>query len=322
MSLPVALTDLTGLPAARRPPEAPALVGLPGAAEAPRPAFAPEAPRPFIKWVGGKRRLLPTLLEQVPRSFRRFHEPFLGGGAFYFAASVAFPRPQSPAVLADRNLRLIRTWRAVRDDVEGLIARLREYAAHHDRTQFEAVRALNPDTFAADAEVGAWFIYLNKTGYNGLYRVNRRGVFNVPFGRQSNPTICDDQNLRACARALAGVDLRHAAFDESTADAAPGDFVYFDPPYVPVSATADFTGYTEDGFSLADHARLRDHAATLAARGVHVVLSNADTPLVRRLYDGFRQAQVFMPRAVNRDAAGRGPVAELLLSAGPAVASA
>lgn len=322
MSLPVVVTAHTEPGEPLRPLAPPALVGLPGAADTPAPAFSPEAPRPFIKWVGGKRRLLPVLLEQVPRSFRRFHEPFLGGGAFFFAAATAFPRPHSPALLADRNLRLIRTYRAVRDDVEGLIGRLREYAAHHDRAQFEAVRALDPDTFAADADVGAWFIYLNKTGYNGLYRVNRRGVFNVPFGRQANPTICDDQNLRACARALAGVELRHAAFDESTADAAPGDFVYFDPPYVPLSATADFTGYTEDGFTHSDHERLRDHAATLAARGVHVVLSNSDTPLVRALYDGFRQAQVYMPRAVNRDATKRGPVAELLLSAGPAVALA
>lgn len=273
------------------------------------------SPKPFVKWVGGKRRLVPELLRQAPKDFGRYHEPFVGGGALFFGMAHEH-RPEGRwANLSDTNLRLIRTWRAIRDDVEGVVARLRDYAENHDKEQYYAVRALPVDELEDDADVAAWFIYLNKTGFNGLYRVNRRGGFNVPMGRYKKPNICDDQNLRACHRALQGVDIRHEGFDAVAARAEPGDFVYFDPPYVPASDTSNFTSYTRDGFGLAEQEKLRDVARGLKAKGVRVILSNSDTPPVRTLYRrGFRKRQVLVGRAINSKATRRGAVAELIIS--------
>jgi DNA adenine methylase len=277
-------------------------------------AVAP-APKPFIKWVGGKRRLVPELLRQAPSRFGRYHEPFVGGGALFFGLAEEHAGRDRWACISDTNLRLVRTYRAVRDDVEGLVARLRDYAEAHDKDQYYAVRALDVDAMEHDADVGAWFIYLNKTGFNGLYRVNRKGGFNVPMGRYKNPNICDDENLRACSRALQGVDIRHEGYEKAARRAVEGDFVYFDPPYVPASATANFTAYTRDGFGLAEQEKLRDVARDLKKRGVRVILSNSDTPPVRSLYQrGFAKRQVMMTRAVNSRASKRGSVPELLIS--------
>ncbi len=265
-----------------------------------------QAPRPFLKWAGGKRQLLPALLRHVPGRYGTYFEPFLGGGALYFALQ---PRG---AVLADTNLRLIRTYRGVRDDVEGVIERLRTYP--HDAEFFYAMRERDIDA-AGDAEVGAWFIYLNRIAYNGLYRVNRRNRFNVPFGRYANPTICDADNLRACAAALAGVDLRPGDFDQALRDARRDDFVYFDPPYVPLSPTASFTSYTSQGFGPDEQVRLRDRARRLKESGVHVLLSNSSTDFVRELYgDGFHLEEVAATRLVNSRSSRRGPIPELVMT--------
>ncbi|MFM2247548.1 MAG: adenine methylase [Pseudomonadota bacterium] len=279
------------------------------------PAQPPAQARPFVKWAGGKRRLIDELLEGAPAGFRRYHEPFVGGGALFFALAGRYVRPGAWASLSDVNIRLVRTWRAVQNDVEGLILRLKDYAEAHDEEQFYAVRAIDVDKFDDDTDVAAWFIYLNKTAYNGLYRVNRSGGFNVPLGRYADPQICDPDGLRLASRALAGAHIEHAAFDSVLDRALPGDFVYFDPPYVPVSHTADFTSYTADGFSMADQARLRDVAAALKDRGVHVLLSNSDTATVRELYQGsFHHRTVLCGRAINSRASSRGRVAELLIS--------
>ena len=276
----------------------------------------PPASRPFVKWAGGKRRLLRDLQGDIPERFGRYHEPFVGGGALFFHLAGRRPPASEPwAVLSDANRRLVRTYRAVRDQPKRLIERLREHAADHSKDSFYAVRALDPDSFVDDVEVAAWFIYLNKTGFNGLYRVNRKGGFNVPMGRYKNPNICDGDNLRACSRALQGVDIRHEGFEKAASRAVDGDFVYFDPPYVPASATANFTAYTSDGFGFAEQERLRDVARDLKGRGVRVILSNSDTPPVRSLYQrGFAKRQVMMTRAVNSRATKRGSVPELLIS--------
>ncbi|MEC7949133.1 MAG: DNA adenine methylase [Myxococcota bacterium] len=277
-------------------------------------ATAP-APKPFIKWVGGKRRLVPELLRQAPRRFGRYHEPFVGGGALFFGLAEEHAGREGWACLSDTNLRLVRTYRAVRDDVEGLVARLRDYADAHDKDQYYAVRALDVDAMDDDADVAAWFIYLNKTGFNGLYRVNRKGGFNVPMGRYKKPNICDGDNLRACHRVLQGVEIHHEGFEQAEKRAVEGDFVYFDPPYVPASATSNFTAYTRDGFGLGEQEKLRDVARDLKNRGVRVILSNSDTPPVRSLYQrGFAKRQVMMTRAVNSQASKRGGVPELLIS--------
>ncbi len=263
-------------------------------------------PRPFLKWVGGKRQLVPALLTHAPARFGRYHEPFLGGGALFFHLLPA------RAVLTDTNERLVRTWKGVRDSVEAVIGLLSVYP--HDRAFFERLRA-TPIDGATDAEVAAWFIYLNRTGFNGLYRVNRRNLFNVPFGSYTNPTICDASTLRAASAALAGTELHVEDFGGVLERAEPGDFVYFDPPYVPLSATSSFTGYTANGFGMAEQIRLRDTAARLKARGVHVVLSNSSAPAVHELYGkGFQATPVAAARNINCDGARRGPVTELILA--------
>lgn len=261
--------------------------------------------RPFLKWVGGKRQLLPRLVAHAPATFGRYYEPFVGGGALFFHL-----RP-ARAVLADANERLVRTYRGVRDDVESVIALLQTYP--YERNFYYRMRAV-PIDHASDVEVAAWFVYLNRAGFNGLYRVNRQNGFNVPFGRYDNPRICDADNLRACAVALRDAELVVADFDASTRAARRGDFAYFDPPYVPLSATSCFTSYAAEGFDADDQRRLRRTAAALKKRGVKVLLSNSSAPFVRELYaSGFACVEVDARRAVSCKGDGRGPVKELLL---------
>jgi DNA adenine methylase len=264
--------------------------------------------RPFLKWAGGKRQLLPHLLRHVPPSVRstgRYYEPFVGGGALFFAL-----RP-ARATLADVNERLVRAYRGVAHHVGDVVRLLGGYP--HASEFFYRLRAEAIDA-RSDAEVAAWFIYLNRTGYNGLYRVNRKNVFNVPFGRYANPTVCDEPTLRACAAALAGTTLLVADFEKVVSSARRGDFVYFDPPYAPLSATSSFTSYTSDGFGPDDQRRLRDVARRLKKRGVHVLLSNSSAPLTRELYaDGFEVFEVPATRMLNSKGDGRGAIAELVI---------
>jgi DNA adenine methylase len=261
--------------------------------------------RPFVKWAGGKRQLLPELRRHVPERFGRYFEPFVGGGALFFEL-----RP-SAARLTDVNARLIRTYSGVRNDVERVIGLLESYP--HDERFFYELRDRDVD-LGTDAEVAAWFIYLNKVGFNGLYRVNRKNRFNVPFGRHKNPTICDAATLRACSAALQRAELSVADFADSVADAGPGDLVYFDPPYVPLSVTSNFTSYTSDGFGPEAHKRLRDLALQLKERGVHVILSNSSADFVRDLYrPSFTTTEVLATRLVNSKVTRRGAITELVI---------
>jgi DNA adenine methylase len=267
-------------------------------------------PRPFLKWVGGKRQIIEALLDHVPALGRAstYHEPFVGGGALFFALR------HSRAMLSDNNERLVRTYKGVRDRVEDVVKLLRQYKRKHDPDFFQHMRQKQVDELQDDAAVAAWMIYLNKTGFNGLYRVNSRNMFNVPLGRYENPAICDEANLRACSRALQGVDIAHRDFTTVLQHARKGHFVYFDPPYVPLSATSSFTGYTADGFGPSDQERLRDVARELKARGVHVLLSNSGAGFVREIYaEGFELQEVQASRQVNCNAKGRGKIKELLI---------
>ena len=264
-----------------------------------------KVPRPFVKWVGGKRQLLGELSRRIPKHFGTYHEPFVGGGALFFHL-----HPQA-AALYDRNERLIRAYRGVQRHLDEVIAQLSD--CRNDKEFFLYLRDLPIDD-GSDAEVAAWLIYLNKTGYNGLYRVNKSNGYNVPFGRYKNPNICDERNLRACAEALKSVELHHADFNAVLHRAVEGDFVYFDPPYVPLSKTSNFTSYTRESFDLDDQERLRNTAQELKQRGVHVLLSNSATSEVRELYaDGFSCRQVMVARAVNSKSDGRGKIPELLI---------
>lgn len=260
--------------------------------------------RPFLKWVGGKGRVLPQLIPLLPDRFEAYYEPFIGGGAMFFSL-----QPKN-AALWDINEELITCYRVIRDQVEDLIAALRLH--RYEKDYYYALRALDPATMAP-VQRAARTICLNRTGFNGLYRVNRSGGFNVPFGRHSNPTICDASNLRLCSEALAGVQLENQDFIELADNAKRGDFVYFDPPYVPRSPTSAFTSYSAAGFKLVDQQRLAELFARLAKRGVKVMLSNSDVPLVHELYDGFSIDIVMASRNINSRADRRGAISEVVV---------
>lgn len=294
-------------------------IGMPGdkhtCDKAPSSVAASASPtvfaRPFLKAVGGKTALLTEILLRLPTKICTYYEPFLGGGAVFFA--LARERRFERAMLADTNEEFGCAYKALGNDVDEVILELKKHV--YEEKHYYSVRAQDPRKLDRNTRA-ARLIYLNKTGFNGLYRVNKRGEFNVPFGRYTNPTICDEQNLRAVADVLVetNASVTSLDFEKSVSTAVRGDAVYFDPPYVPASKTANFTGYTAGGFTKDDQERLRNVAEKLVARGIHVLLSNSDTPLVRELYDGFKIEEVQAPRRVNSKGSKRGNVGELLIS--------
>jgi DNA adenine methylase len=265
---------------------------------------------PVVKWVGGKTKLLPELLSRVPERFGRYYEPFCGGAAMFFRLA------PKRAVLADSNADLVNLYTALADDVEAVIARLEHHRATHDERHYYAMRTRWNDRDHAwpAVERAAAFVYLNKTCFNGLWRVNRAGDFNVPIGRYTDPPICVPDTLRAAHAALAHAQLRNAPYHDAVADARAGDFLYFDPPYDPVTTTANFTSYTADAFGPDDQRTLADTARALVRRGCKVMLSNSDTPFIRSLYKGFKIDRVKCARAINSNAAKRGDVDELIIT--------
>lgn len=266
---------------------------------------------PIVKWAGGKTRLLPRLLAEVPSRFRRYYEPFMGGAALFFALE-----PEQ-AVLGDVNKALVATYRAVVEGPDALIRRLLEHRSRHAReAYFYEVRSWwNHDPAPRSVEeIGAAMIYMNKTGFNGLWRENKKGEFNVPRGNYDNPVIFDEETLRAASVALSRARILCARFDETTADAGDGDFVYFDPPYDPLSDTSSFTAYAANPFGKAEQRALAEHARLLRDRGAFVMLSNNDTPFVRELYDGFEISTAPCGRSINSKASGRGKIDEVIIT--------
>ena len=225
---------------------------------------------PFVKWAGGKRGLIPNIVQLLPETFNDYWEPFVGGGAAFFALDSRIRK----AHLSDLNLDLILTYKMVRKDPGALIAALKGHAAKHDRTYYQEVRSSEPQD---PVELAARFIYLNKTCYNGLYRVNKQGKFNVPCGRYSSPIICDEDNLLNASKVLGKASVKRWSFDHIRPKA--GDLVYCDPPY-----HGTFAAYTGVRFDDNDHKRLRDLCVQWVSEGVHVIVSNSDTPYISRLY--------------------------------------
>lgn len=272
---------------------------------------ATKAATPVIKWAGGKRRLLAEILARTPETIETYYEPFCGGAAVFFAL-VGYKRFKK-AVLNDLNKELIGTYRVIQEStVHDLIALLKTYP--HDRDFYNQLRLVPPHETESPVHMAARFLYLNRTSYNGLYRVNKSGQFNAPFGRYDNPRICDPELLLRAQEALQGVELTSDDFDMVAARAVEGDFVYFDPPYLPLSETANFTSYTSNGFGYHDHQRLMVAMASLRDRKVRALLSNSDTPAIRTLFEGFQVDQVTAPRSINSNGAKRGNIGELLVS--------
>lgn len=269
-------------------------------------------PRPVLKWVGGKGQLLGELERAVAASgwTGRYHEPFVGGGALFFHLYRQGKLGARKACLSDTNTRLVDVYHGIQENVEEVIALLEAHKAAHCKDHYYEVRAEVPDSVVARA---ARIIYLNKTCFNGLFRENSKGEFNVPMGRYKNPLICDAPNLRAVAEALKKAKVEQRSFDAVVGRAEPGDLVYFDPPYHPVSATASFTAYHAGAFAETDQRALAEVYAALDAKGVKVILSNSYTDLVLSLYARFKPRQVFASRNVNSRADRRGKVPEALV---------
>jgi len=280
------------------------------AAVAARIEQQPREAAPFVKWAGGKGRLLSQLRPLLPSGVEQMRhvEPFVGGGALFFS------RRPARALLTDINPALVATYSAIRDDVAAVIDALRRLASRHSKESYYEIRErYNEGRRLSVSQRAAMFIYLNKTCFNGLHRVNRRGEFNVPVGSYKNPRILNEDALQAASHALEGAQLRCEPFDALLENAKPGDFIYFDPPYEPLSQTASFTSYTRDGFNREDQTRLRDVYKALDRRGCKLMLSNSDVPFIRNLYRDFRIDTVAAPRAINCDAKKRGKVTEILV---------
>ncbi|MEM2100328.1 MAG: DNA adenine methylase [Thermoproteota archaeon] len=275
-------------------------------------------PVPFVKWAGGKGQLLQDFEKYFPPEFGTYYEPFLGGGAVFF--HLLSKKRIRKAVISDLNKDLINCYVAIRDHIDELLQQLRRLQRHAKDKDFYYNKArkrfneINLNTgLEGNIEKAALLIYLNKTCYNGLYRVNKKGEFNVPWGRYKNPNIYDEENLLAINRVLRLKDIVISCDDyqQVVKNAGKGDFIYLDPPYQPISPTANFTEYTSESFTIADQQRLAEVFRQLSSRGCMVMLSNS--PKVYDLYNGYTIVKVNATRAISCVGSRRGPVEELLI---------
>lgn len=288
--------------------------------------------KPFVKWVGGKRQLLPDIERRLPDSFKTeseltYVEPFVGGGAVLFHLLENYPNIKR-AVINDVNPKLIATYRAVRDNLKELTAILTELQNTYIEIKDEEARKafylevrerFNHDILS-NVENAAYLIFLNRTCFNGLYRVNSKGYFNVPFGKYPNPTICDTATLAADSQLLQRVEIMQGDFEQVETYATPGAFVYIDPPYRPLDATSCFNSYDKSGFDDAEQLRLGRFLDRLTSNGCAVMLSNSDgkgrnseDTFLDDLYKGYVVERVYAKRAVNANPAKRGKLTELLV---------
>ena len=263
---------------------------------------------PIVKWVGGKRQLMFELLKNMPKSYNRYFEPFIGGGALFFEL-----QPEN-AYISDMNEELINLYSVVRDNVYELISDLNKHEV--SKEYFLEIRNLDrTDEYKnlSNVQRASRFIYLNRTCFNGLYRVKSQGQFNVPYGNYKNPRIVDENNLLNCSELLKNTEIKCADFSEILTKVKRDDFVYFDPPYVPLNETSSFTSYTKDGFDMDMQFKLREVCDELDSMGVMFMLSNSDTKFVNELYSNYEIKKVFASRAVNANAEGRGKITEVLV---------
>lgn len=262
--------------------------------------------KPFLKWAGGKSNLLPKLRKLVPEGYNKYMEPFLGGGALFFDLC------PSHAIISDLNSELINCYIAVRDHSEEILEKLKEIPVN-SKTYYE-IRDLNPREIGK-IERAVRLIYLNKTCYNGLYRVNKKGEFNTPYGKNDNVRVYTPKIIRRASRALKNAIILQGDFEPTLIKyATPEDFIYLDPPYPPVGEYSDFTRYTRDFFYEKDHFRLAEVVQRLDKSGCKFVLSSAKHPMTLKLYAGFRKIEVKAPRYINCKGDNRGYVSELLIT--------
>ena len=272
--------------------------------------------RPFLKWAGGKRQLLPEIRRYIPKKIQgTYYEPFIGGGAVFFDI-----QPKK-AVINDRNSELIDCYEVIRDSVDDLIEELKKHQQNHSENYYYEIRGWDrrkeyPQN-KSRIERAARIIFLNKTCYNGLFRVNSQGQFNVPFGRHKKVNIFDEAVLRAVSQYLNAkqnkIEITNKDFADALMSAKKGDFIYFDPPYDPVSSTASFTKYDINGFNRDEQRRLKEVVEDLDNRGCQILLSNAYTDFISDLYCNYRKIKISANRSINSNALKRGKVDEILV---------
>ncbi len=279
--------------------------------------YKKENPKPFVKWVGGKRQLAKQFRDldlYPPDEFNpetgTYFEPFVGGGAMFFDL---LPKK---AILSDLNSELTTAFNIIKENVLDLIKALRKHKQKNNKEYFLKVRAQNIAKLS-NLEIAARFIYLNRTCFNGMYRVNKSGGFNVPFGKYENPLICDEKNLLKINEKLKGIKILNEDYKKALEKAKKGDFVYFDPPYYPINATSSFTSYTKEGFLKKEQTELRDTFLKLHKKGCFVMLSNSDTPFIKNLYSNLDKKisinNIYASRAINSNASKRGKIKEVVV---------
>jgi DNA adenine methylase len=241
----------------------------------------------------------------MPVKFNTYFEPFAGGGAVFFSCSF------KAAVIGDINAELINAYKVIRNNVHGLIDSLKKH--YYNKDYYYKVRSMIPAEMD-ETERASRFIFLNRTCYNGLYRVNKKGMFNVPFGRYKSPLICDEENLLLVSDKLKNTKISYADYKDTVSTAEKNDFIYFDPPYAPLNSTSNFVGYTENGFSKCSQANLRDHIMELTDRGAFCMLSNSYTEEIVKLYRGFNIQIIKAGRSVNSNGKKRGKIEELIMT--------
>ncbi len=270
--------------------------------------------KPFLKWVGGKGQLLTQFQSLFPKKYNSYFEPFIGGGAVFFSIN-----PQK-AHINDINKTLVQTYTHIKNDVEKLIKSLakleKEFLAKDTEARKEfyySIREKYNSLSHEDFKKSLYFLFFNKTAFNGVYRENSKGGFNVPMGSYKNPKIVDEENLREVSKMLSNTKITSGSFVDAVKNAKAGDFVYFDPPYHPLSETSSFTSYSKDSFSKDDQIKLRDLFVELDKRGVYVMLSNSSAPFIQEIYSGYKQIPVYASRMINSKADKRGKISEVVI---------
>lgn len=269
--------------------------------------------QPFTKWTGGKRQLLPVIKSLMPDNYNSYFEPFIGGGALFFDLS------PDKAVINDFNNELMNCYQQIKKHPQKLIELLTKHQENNSKEYYLELRAVDRDNRInkmTDVERAARIIYMLRVDFNGLYRVNSKNQFNVPYGRYKNPKIVDSDLILSISQYLNNnnITILTGDFEKAVEDAGAGDFVYFDPPYIPLSETSAFTSYTHEGFSYEDQVRLRDVFRKLDKKGAYVMLSNSSSPLVEELYKGFNVHKVEATRTNGAKALSRGKISEFIVT--------
>ncbi|HGQ8790813.1 TPA: DNA adenine methylase [Streptococcus pneumoniae] len=269
--------------------------------------------QPFTKWTGGKRQLLPVIRELMPKTYNRYFEPFVGGGALFFDLA------PKDAVINDFNVELINCYQQIKDNPQELIEILKVHQEYNSKEYYLDLRSADRDEridMMSEVQRAARILYMLRVNFNGLYRVNSKNQFNVPYGRYKNPKIVDEELISAISVYINNnqLEIKVGDFEKAIVDVRTGDFVYFDPPYIPLSETSAFTSYTHEGFSFADQVRLRDAFKRLSDTGAYVMLSNSSSALVEELYKDFNIHYVEATRTNGAKSSSRGKISEIIVT--------